>query len=73
MAYIDIPADEFRASLTRVGLPDWLSESVVAAYQAIREGHLATVTGFVEELTGRPARTYREFAAANRATFAESP
>jgi uncharacterized protein YbjT (DUF2867 family) len=70
VAYVDLPADEFRSSLLGAGLPDWLAEGIVTLYQMIRDGHLATVTGSVEELTGRPPRAYGEFAEAHKQAFA---
>lgn len=68
--YVDVPPDQFRASLGGAGLPDWLVDALLALYQAIREGHSATVTNTVQEVTGRPARTYRDFAEAHKDLFA---
>ena len=70
--YVDVPADQFHANLVAAGLPDWLADSLVALYRDIREGHAATVTNHVEQITGRPARSYREFAAAHKDLFAGS-
>jgi uncharacterized protein YbjT (DUF2867 family) len=67
--YVDVPAEQYRASLVGVGLPDWLADALVALYQQTRAGHTATVTNFVEQVTGRPARSYREVAGANKAAF----
>lgn len=72
VAYIDLPAGEFRGNLERSGMPAWLAGAIVALYQSIREGHMATVTNFVEELTGRPGRAYRDFAEAHKGAFAPS-
>lgn len=69
VAYVDLPAQQFGASLAGAGFPEWLVEGVLALYQIIRDGHLATVTGFVEELTGRPARGYGDFAEAHKESF----
>lgn len=69
VSYVDSPADQFRSALLGAALPEWLVDGIVALYQLIREGHLATVTRFVEELTGRPARPYLDFAQAHRAAF----
>lgn len=63
--YVDLPAEQFRANLVGAGVPDWLADSLVALYGAIRAGHAATVTNEVEKATGRPARAYREFAEDN--------
>ncbi|CAN5626022.1 SDR family oxidoreductase [soil metagenome] len=68
--YVDVPADGFRANLAGAGLPDWLADSLVALYGAIRAGHAATVTNEVEKATGRPARPYRQFAENHRDAFA---
>jgi uncharacterized protein YbjT (DUF2867 family) len=72
VAYVDLAADEFGSNLVGAGLPDWLAEGIVALYQIIRGGHLATVTGLVAELTGRPPRAYGEFAEAHKEAFSPS-
>lgn len=72
VAYVEVSADQHRTDLIGAGLPDWLADSLVALYQDIREGHMATITNFVEQVTGRPARAYRDVAEANTAAFAQS-
>lgn len=72
VTYVDRSAGEFEANLLATGIPEWLVEGIVALYQIIREGHIATTTGFVEQLTGRPPRAYREFAEAHKEAFAGS-
>jgi uncharacterized protein YbjT (DUF2867 family) len=72
VSYVDVPTDDFRSNLIGAGLPEWLVNGIVTLYQIVRQGHLATVTNLVEELTGRPARAYRDFAQANKAAFAPS-
>lgn len=69
VTYVDVPRDGFRASLIDAGLPDWVADAIVPMYQAIRDGHAATVTNTVAEVTGRPARPYREFAETNKTAF----
>lgn len=61
VAYIDLPAEHFHAGMLGAGLPPWLADMAVALYAAIREGHAATVSNSVEELTGFPSRRYQEF------------
>lgn len=70
IAYIDLPAEAFHANLVGLGLPPWLIEAVVALNGAVREGHAATVTNSVEQLTGRPARSYREMLGSHTDAFA---
>lgn len=60
--YVDVPAEAFRDQLSSAGMPDFVADAVTALYQTIRAGHAATVTNTVEQVIGRPARTYREFA-----------
>ena len=40
--------------------PDWQLEAWVSTYTAIADGSCAEVTGAVEQLTARPARTLEE-------------
>ncbi len=69
VAYIDLPAEAFRANLVKLGLPPWLTDAVVTLYGAIRDGHAATVTNSVEQLTGRPAHSYREMLGSHTDAF----
>ena len=70
--YVDVPAEQFHANLAGAGLPGWLADSIVALYGVIREGHAATVTNAVEQVTGRPARGYRQFLEAHKDAFSPS-
>ena len=67
--FVDLPPDQFRAGVVHAGVPGPVADAVVTFYSVIREGHAATVTTAVQELAGRPPRSYREFAEANRAAF----
>ena len=69
VSYVDVPAEGYRSTLGGAGVPDWMADSVVATYQQIRAGHAATVTDGVQRLSGRPARSYREFAEEHRGDF----
>ncbi|HET9444411.1 MAG TPA: SDR family oxidoreductase [Acidimicrobiales bacterium] len=67
--YVDLPPEDFVARMTGAGVPVWMAESLGTLYWVIREGHAATVSNAVEEVTGRPPRSYRDFAAAHRDVF----
>jgi uncharacterized protein YbjT (DUF2867 family) len=67
--YVDVPSDQFRANLAGAGLPDWVADALVALYHVVRAGHAATVTNAVQELLGRSARSYRQFAEAHKDVF----
>ena len=69
VVYIDLPAEQFHASLLAAGLPGWLVDSAVSLYSSIRAGHAATITNSVEELTGQPPRSYRQFLQLNKDVF----
>lgn len=70
VTYLDVPAEQFRDNLMGAGLPRWIADDLVALYRTIRDGHAATVTNTVEQVTGRPARGYRQVAEAHRDDFA---
>lgn len=63
LRYIDESFEEARARLTKAGQPLWLIESslALAAYQRAG-GPTETITGVVADLTGKPPRTFAEFA-----------
>lgn len=72
VTYVDVPEEDYLSMLDRVGVPRQVAESIVAMYRAIRAGHATTVTDEVERLTGRPARSFRDFAEAHRSDFADA-
>jgi uncharacterized protein YbjT (DUF2867 family) len=56
----DETVEEAYASRRRYGAPDWQLDAWVTTYTAIAAGELATVSGDVERLTGRPPLTLDE-------------
>ncbi len=70
--YVDVPAEQFQDNLIGAGLAGWLADAVVALYRTTRNGHAATVTNTVEQITGRLARSYRQVAEAHRSEFSAS-
>jgi uncharacterized protein YbjT (DUF2867 family) len=65
--YVEVSAEELRERLVASGKQDFEAEAMTILYQAVRAGHTATVTNYVEALTGRQARSFREFAEAHKA------
>ena len=55
VSYVDETLEEAYASRAVYGAPDWQVDAWVSTYTAIAAGELATVSGDVERLTGRPA------------------
>ncbi len=70
LSFIDEPFGEARARLTGAGQPAWLVDSLlaIAAYQRAG-GPTETITSVVADLTGRPPRTFSEFARDYAARF----
>ena len=70
LRFVDETQDEARARRVREGLPPAVIESALAisAYQRAG-GKTATITTAVADLTGRPPRTFAEFAHENAAVF----
>jgi uncharacterized protein YbjT (DUF2867 family) len=63
--HISPPLAQFRAALTERGLPAWQVDAFVELQEAVLDGrapHLAVVTSDVEAATGRPPRSFAQFA-----------
>jgi uncharacterized protein YbjT (DUF2867 family) len=71
--YVNLPPDAFGQALVGAGLPGWLVDGVVEANTLLAAGHGATVTDEVTRLTGRPPRTFEQFAADHQAAFGGQP
>jgi uncharacterized protein YbjT (DUF2867 family) len=70
---VDVGADSFRQALAGAGMPGWLVDGVVEGNTMLAAGHAATVTDEVARLTGRPPRTFAQFAADHRVAFGGQP
>ena len=70
LRFVDETQDEARARRTREGLPPAVIESALAisAYQRAG-GKTVTITSTIADLTGRPPRTFAEFAHEHAAEF----
>lgn len=60
--YVDVPDDQARSNLLAAGLPDWLVTNLVTLFGLIREGVMSEPTDTVSAVTGRPARSFLQFA-----------
>lgn len=68
--YQEIPPEAARAAMLAQHVPAPIADTLLAL-QGDRIGVPAPVTGEVEKLTGRPARTFAEWVADRRADFAK--
>jgi len=61
ITYVAVPDEAARQGLLGAGLNEWFADALVGLYQDYRrsgtDGYAAQVTGTIERLTGRPARS----------------
>lgn len=62
VSYVDVPEEAARQSMLEAGMPAVLVDVMVELYRIEREGWVSTVSPVVEQITGRPARTFAAFA-----------
>jgi len=60
--YVPVEDDEAKQALTEAGLPKTSVRALVALYGEFREGKGEAVTTTVQDVTGKPARKFRDFA-----------
>ena len=70
---VDLGPDGYRQALAGAGMPGWLVDGAVESNTMLAAGHAATVTNEVARLTGRPPRTFAQFAADHQAAFGGQP
>jgi uncharacterized protein YbjT (DUF2867 family) len=70
VAHRRLEEQTLRAQLTSSGLPGWLTDSLLGQQRLTREGRLSLVTGTVENVLGRPPRTFDQWLAENKDRFA---
>ncbi len=51
------------------GLPDWLIDSLMQLYKSIKTGNAGVVTTAVQEITGKPATKFSQFAVDSKQLF----
>jgi uncharacterized protein YbjT (DUF2867 family) len=71
--YVNLPPDAFGQALAGAGMPGWLVDGVVEGNTLLAAGHGATVTDEAARVTGRPPRTFDQFAADHQAAFGGQP
>lgn len=67
--YVDVPFAAARASMLDMGLPEYLADALTTLYEQLAAGSGERVTRTVEEISGRPARTFSEFVREHAAAF----
>jgi uncharacterized protein YbjT (DUF2867 family) len=69
LRYVDVPEADFAAELRKLGLLDRVVEGLIGVFAVIRAGKLAHVTDTVQQVTGRPARTFEAWCRDHRSAF----
>lgn len=67
--FVDVPDHAAHRSMLEAGLPAWMADNLVTLMGFLRAGAAADVTDGVPALTGRPARSFAEFARAHAGAF----
>ncbi|MGH9995457.1 MAG: SDR family oxidoreductase, partial [Nitrososphaeraceae archaeon] len=60
--YVNISDEEARGGMKEAGLDDWLINTISDLYALYRKGYASQVSSAVEEVTGRKATTFVQFA-----------
>ncbi|MGB7632151.1 MAG: NmrA family NAD(P)-binding protein, partial [Nitrososphaeraceae archaeon] len=60
--YVNISEEETRGGTKEAGLNDWLISTILGLYKLYRKGYASQVLSAVEEVTGKKATTFVEFA-----------
>lgn len=61
ITYVDVPPEAARGSIVGMGLPEWTADGFVELMVGFSKGFADATTSHVEQLTGRPARTFETF------------
>jgi uncharacterized protein YbjT (DUF2867 family) len=61
VAYVDVPRDAAKQSMTGSGMPAWQAEAVLELTDLLKAGKLCGVSPDVEQVTGHPARSLEQF------------
>ncbi|VFJ14460.1 SDR family oxidoreductase [Candidatus Nitrosocosmicus franklandus] len=60
--YVNISEEDARSGMKEADMNDWLINALLELNGYFREGHASHVTSIVENITGKSARTFEEFA-----------
>lgn len=68
-----VTIEEAKESMTASGVPEWTAERLGELLALYADGLAAKTSRAVQRLTGRPPRSYRQFALDHRDAFAPAP
>ncbi|HEX8701385.1 MAG TPA: NmrA family NAD(P)-binding protein, partial [Myxococcaceae bacterium] len=62
VTYVDVPPEPYKQTLLQYGVPPFIADGLLDLYRHYRTGDAAKVTPWVEQVTGRPATRFADFA-----------
>jgi uncharacterized protein YbjT (DUF2867 family) len=69
VSYVPVPLENAKEAMLKMGIPEWKADALNEYAKAHSEGYSDWTTDDVEQLTGHPATSYKEFAADFRQVF----
>lgn len=69
VTFVDVPEAVMRDGLIRFGFPEWQADGLIEDYPHYRRGEAAGVSTAVQDVTGVPPRSFRDFAKDYRQAF----
>lgn len=67
--YVDVPEEAAKKAMLDMGLPGWMVDAMMELHAIDKAGYAAAVTTSVKDVTGNPARSFRDFARDNAAKW----
>jgi len=62
VSYEDIPPETARSEMKALGMHDWIIDAMLSLYGVFSAGRAASTSEMVLKITGKPARTFEQFA-----------
>ena len=69
ISYIDIPENEARVNMEKLGMKKWLVDAIIELHNITRSGKTSRTTDTVEGITGRKPHRFEEFVMDNISLF----
>jgi uncharacterized protein YbjT (DUF2867 family) len=60
--YINVSADQMYPALIQAGFPAWQAAGLIEDYDHYARGEAAEISSAIQDVTGKPARSFKEFA-----------
>ncbi len=65
ITYVDVPESAAKSAMLGLGMPEWMVDAMMELHAIDKAGYAANVTDTVEQVTGKKARTFADFAREN--------